>query len=91
MARYQDSYAEACQCAERKKPPGERNWVVRQRNCNHSAFSGYHYTPSDYSSVVCYSCTAVWRTKAAFVYSLVDETKTELLSRKRDKDGHDEA
>lgn len=62
----------ACQCAEAKKPVKERNWVVTQRKCNHSAFNGYHYTPSDYSSIKCLECGAIWRTKATYVSKLRD-------------------
>jgi hypothetical protein len=49
-------------------------WRVTQRHCNHSAFNGYHYTPSAWSSVVCTApgCTGCWRTKAAYVYELPD-------------------
>lgn len=61
-----------CQCAERKKPVAERKWVVTQRRCNHSAFSGYHYTPSDWSTVRCLACRAVGRTKASYVSQLAD-------------------
>ncbi len=59
-------------CQERHKHPSERNWVVLQRRCNHSAFNGYHYTPSDYSTVRCNSCNAVGRTKADYVAHLKD-------------------
>ncbi len=48
-------------------------WVVVQRRCNYSAFSGYHYTPSTYSLVRCLECGTFWRTKAAFVRTLPDE------------------
>lgn len=44
--------------------------AVVARNCNHSAFNGYHWTPSDYSLLVCMAtprCRAIWRTKAAYV------------------------
>lgn len=64
------SGGDACQCPERKKPVKERNWVVRQYMCNHSAFNGYHYTPSDWSSINCRECRHVWRTKAAYVFQL---------------------
>jgi hypothetical protein len=57
-------------CQERKKPVSERNWEILQYRCNHSAFNGYHYTPSDYSTVRCCSCGAVGRTKAKYVDSL---------------------
>ena len=60
------------ECPERKKHVRDRNWVVSQRMCNHSAFNGYHYTPSDYSTVRCKSCGAVGRTKADYVALLRD-------------------
>jgi hypothetical protein len=50
-------------------------WVVLQRNGNCSAFNGYHWTPSDYSSVMCAKpggCGRVWRTNAAYVDRLPD-------------------
>lgn len=59
-------------CQERSRPVRERNWVVLQRLCNHSAFNGYHYTPSDYSTVRCMTCNAVGRTKADYVALLRD-------------------
>lgn len=48
--------------------------IVTQRRCNHSAFNGYHRTPSDYSNVVCTrkGCWGTWRTKASYVESLPD-------------------
>lgn len=63
-----------CHCPERRKPIAQRNWGISQRKCNYSAFSGYHYTPSDYSQVHCLSCLATGRTKAAFVDKLPDIT-----------------
>lgn len=48
------------------------DWVVTQRNCNHSAFNGYKRTPSDYSEVCCRKCNRVWRSKAAYVDKLPD-------------------
>ncbi len=65
-----------CRCDERDKPLAERQWGVIDRNCNHSAFSGYHYTPSDYSAVVCLDCCAWWRTKAGYVAHLKDAVPT---------------
>lgn len=62
----------ACQCAEREKPLRERAWVVLQRWCNHSAFNGYRYTPSEWSALMCRECHASWRTKAKYVDELPD-------------------
>lgn len=64
----------ACKCAESKKPVRERNWVVTQRYCNHSAFNGYHRTYSEYSTIICLNpqCPGCWRTKASFVALLRD-------------------
>lgn len=60
----------ACHCPERKKPAKERAWRVSQLKCNHSAFNGYHRTSSDWSSIVCKACSAVWRTKSAVAFEL---------------------
>lgn len=49
-------------------------WVVVQRNCNHSAFNGYHRTPSDYSEIKCTHCGRRWRTNANYVRHLPDGT-----------------
>lgn len=57
----------ACQCYERRKPIGERNWRIMQYRCNHSAFNGYHETYSEWSAIVCNTCYAYWRTKADYV------------------------
>ena len=64
----------SCKCPERKKPISERKWVVIDRNCNHSAFNGYHCTPSTYSALNCQSCGSVWRTDAKYVADLSDGT-----------------
>lgn len=64
------SQGTSCKCGEHKKPPAQRRWVVLQRYCNYSAFSGYRYTPSDYSCLQCHVCGTVWRTKAAYVSTL---------------------
>lgn len=47
------------------------SWRVYQRNGNASAFNGCHWTPSDYSGLVCTvkGCRRRWRTKAAYVAS----------------------
>jgi hypothetical protein len=46
------------------------SWVVVARHCNHSAFNGYHYTPSDWSGIKCLDCGRYWRTKAEYVTAL---------------------
>jgi hypothetical protein len=62
----------SCKCPESKKPIAQRRWVVLQRRCNYSAFSGYQWTASDYSCVQCHACGTCWRTKAAYVRDLKD-------------------
>ena len=62
----------SCHCPERRKPVRERNWEVLRYRHNCSAFNGYHYTPSDYSTVVCHSCHAIGRTKAKYVDFLLE-------------------
>lgn len=61
-----------CHCPERSKPVEERAWVVVARKCNHSAFNGWRWTPSDWSEIWCRGCHAVGRTKAKYVDSLKD-------------------
>lgn len=56
-------------CADKAHRPF---WAVIVRNGNYSAYSGYRFTPSDYSSVRCGTCHRVWRTKAGYVASLPD-------------------
>lgn len=72
-----------CECI----PKDRAHWVVQQRQCNHSAFNGYHRTASAYSSVWCTRCKRRWRTKAAYVRTLPDEetalTPDEVLARVR--------
>ncbi len=63
----------ACCCSERREPLCSRRWVVRVRKANRSAFSGYHWTPSEWSEVKCLRCGALWRTRAAYVSELRDE------------------
>lgn len=62
----------SCHCAERAKPIQDRNWVVLDRQANHSAFNGYHWTPSAYSHLLCNTCRASGRTKAAYVAFVPD-------------------
>jgi hypothetical protein len=59
-----------CHCDEQRVPIEDRRWTIWQYRCNHSAFNGYHYTRSDYSSINCTECGHVWRTKAAYVFDL---------------------
>lgn len=66
-----------CTCPERKAPIAARRWRVIQRRCNHSAFNGYHYTPSEWSSVTCIACGRAWRTKAGYAYNLPDYDEAE--------------
>ena len=62
------AFKHTCDCPERKKKhPADRNWVVIDRYCNYSCFSGGHRTPSDYSALQCHTCGSCWRTKAAYV------------------------
>lgn len=57
-----------CKCGKREA------LVVVLYKANRSAFNGYHWTPSDYSAVLCDpdrgGCGVYWRTKAAYVDSL---------------------
>jgi hypothetical protein len=66
------SGGKACSCDESTRAPQYRRWVVLQRYCNHSAFNGYHWTASAYSSIQCTLCRAIWRTKAKYVSLLKD-------------------
>lgn len=77
-----------CKCVERRKPLKERRWVVVQRQCNHSAFSGYYWTPSEYSEVLCLNCDAIGRTKADYVFDLRDATDADLCIRQNPRDDH---
>lgn len=56
---------------------GSKNLRVNQRQCNHSKFNGGHYTPSDWSEIVCLECGRSWRTKAKAVDSIADMTKAD--------------
>jgi hypothetical protein len=62
--------AEAAACRRQHREA----WRVLDRRANHSAFNGYHWTPSDYSGVRCGTCGRYWRTKAAYVDTLPDAT-----------------
>jgi hypothetical protein len=45
--------------------------IKEKFKCNYNAFNGYHYTPSNYSTVVCMRCGGIWRSKAEFVNFLL--------------------
>lgn len=47
-------------------------WWIAAHRVNHSAFNGYHPTPSDYSEIRCAhpDCGRRWRTKAAYADAL---------------------
>lgn len=51
-------------CAVRPENPPV---MVTMRECNYSAFNGYHWTPSAYSAVRCVWCGSTWRTKGKYV------------------------
>lgn len=62
----------ACRCDNPR-------WKVLQRRHNNSAFNGYHYTPSQYSSIFCMSCNAHWRSKGDYIDRLPDASNQDLL------------
>lgn len=55
----------------------DHDHVVTQRHENHSAFNGYHRTPSNWSEVRCLQTGNRWRTKAGYVAELRDATVEE--------------
>lgn len=59
----------SCSCPG-KQEDRLKNWRIIQYKCNHSAFSGGHYTPSDYSCFRCIACDRVWRSKSDYVYAV---------------------
>lgn len=61
-----------CECENKTLAAKVINWRVLQRQCNHSAFNGYHFTPSEWSSIVCLVCRHAWRTKSRYVSRLKD-------------------
>lgn len=63
------SFSVACSC-EGPKKERMKNWRVVDYKCNYSAFNGYHFTLSEYSSVTCIKCPGFWRTKAKYVEDL---------------------
>lgn len=85
----------ACKCAERNEPfkdgadgkPG-RLWRWLHYKCNYSAFSGYHYTPSDYSLCACLACGAHWRTKSDFPIAEISDFETRKILGRQGSDYH---
>jgi hypothetical protein len=63
-----ESRARAAACAREHRA----TWRVLARECNYSAFNGYHYTPSDYSSLRCGTCGRCWRSNAGYVAQVPD-------------------
>ena len=65
----------SCECGKREC------WRVTAYRRNHSAFSGYRYTPSDYSELVCVrelgGCGRRWRTKAKYVEEIYARQRAE--------------
>lgn len=59
----------ACTCPAPER--ALRPWVITRYKHHHSAFNGYKKTPSAYSSIQCIKCGHSWRTKAAYVESLL--------------------
>jgi hypothetical protein len=64
-----------CTCG--RKRGDHTDLVATARRCNYSAFNGYHFTPSRYSTVICirFGCHGTWRSKEKYVDSLPDATK----------------
>lgn len=61
-----------CKC----EPALLRQWMVLKRKFNTSAFNGGKVAPSEYSTVTCGTCSALWRTKAKYVDGLPDAPRT---------------
>ena len=61
-----------CSCPDARTKAKRKRWIVLMRNHHRSAFAGYHWTPSDWSSVGCLDCGGIWRTKAKYVDTLPD-------------------
>ena len=82
------SGGKACTCPQRLAAIFRLNhWFVLARNCNHSAFNGYHWTPSDYSLIGCIKCRNEWRTRSGYVYNLEGATFEQFDAKKKALDG----
>jgi hypothetical protein len=64
-----------------RDPAHRPAWRVLQRKCNHSTFNGRRKTPSDYSEIYCGIDDRYWRSKAAYVDQLPDQTAADLATR----------
>jgi hypothetical protein len=60
-------------CGCERKQATRKNLVVTKRRYNTSAFNGYRYAASAYSSVECTVHNRSWRTKAKYVEALEDQ------------------
>jgi len=69
-----------CKCPERDKPVAESRVMAATVDDHPLTFSGYHRTPSEYSTVHCRCCRAIGRTKAAYVDQLPDGTFDGILA-----------
>lgn len=67
------SSAVPCRCTGTKEER-MKYWVIVTFMGNYSAFNGYHYTSSDYSSIRCLRCQGTWRTKAKYVITLTHQS-----------------
>ena len=65
------SMGKTCVCDKTKRR-------VINRNHNHSAFSGYAYSFSEYSKVICIDCGQTWQTKSKYVLALPGLKKGEI-------------
>lgn len=63
----------SCRCKPKKTTEQRlKRWRIVTYQGNHSAFNGYRFASSEYSSITCLDCSACWRTKAKYVEDLKD-------------------
>lgn len=74
-----------CRCPELRLALRRRYWRTLTFRGNYSAFHGYRFTPSDYSSIICLRCGSCWRTKAAYVDDLKIATEAERCAPPTDR------
>jgi len=68
-----NSKGKRCECPNKLKNKPHPRWLVVKRKWNDSTFIPNGGKPSDYSTVTCVDCNAVWRTKALYVDKLKDK------------------